>query len=339
MHPLLQYLTRCRGALCAFAWLLAVATGSSAQVLVVLSDETASYEEVAAEMRVQMRSVRDGRLRIDAVTADGVRGMDATLLGSYELVVTVGLAAAQAALDREHASVTPMLCLLIPRLAYERMTSGRASGRERRPSAVFIDQPLSRQLQLIRIALPQAHRVGVVFGPSSILVRDELRERARERDLVLKSAEVTDAAGVYGALQGLLPESDVLLAIPDAVAVNASTIYGLLLTSYRAQIPVVGFSEGLVKAGALLGLFSTSAQQGRQGAEIAARVLAGEAPPAPQYPKYFTVRGNYSVARSLGLRLPDEAALATALAARSEAAMVPPRPRTAVDAATPGKAP
>ena len=124
--------------------------------------------------------------------------------------------------ERALATLPLTLCLMIPRQAYERIVSGRPGGRERRVSAVFIDQPLSRQLQLIRTALPGAHRVGAIFGPSSIFVRDELRERARERDLVLKSAEVTDGASVYGALQSLLPESDVLLAIPDPVAVNAS---------------------------------------------------------------------------------------------------------------------
>ena len=87
---------------------------------------------------------------------------------------------------------------------------------------------------------------------------------------------------------------------------------------------MVGFSEGLVKAGALLGLFSTASQQGRQGAEIAARFLAGDGGlPAPQYPKYFTVRANYSVARSLGLRLEEEAALAAALAPRGESGKAP----------------
>jgi len=314
-------------------WMCCVAIGFTtiaaigwAQVLVVLSDDTTSYQEVAAEMQAELKSLREGRLRIDVVTAERVPGIDDPLLKGHELVVTVGLSAAQAVLTRERTLATSpfTLCLMIPRQAYERIAPSRAGGRERRVSAVFIDQPLSRQLQLIRTALPGAHRVGVVFGPSSILVKDELGERARERDLVLKSAEVTSAAGVYGALQSLLPESDVLLAIPDPVAVNASTIYGLLLTSYRAQVPVVGFSEGLVKAGALLGLFSTASQQGKQGAEIATRILAGDGGlPAPQYPKYFTVRANYSVARSLGLRLEEEAALAATLAPRGESGKAP----------------
>jgi ABC-type uncharacterized transport system substrate-binding protein len=116
-------------------------------------------------------------------------------------------------------------------------------------------------------------------------------------------------------------------------------VYGLLLTTYRAQVPVVGFSEGLVKAGALLGLFSTAQQMGKQGAEIVSRVLAGDAGlPAPQYPRYFTVRINNSVARSLGISLPDETALGTALITRSEQRETM-RPAVAAEPATAGRAP
>ena len=166
----------------------------------------------------------------------------------------MGLSAAQATIARENvlARPPPTLCLLIPRQSFQMLPPSLGSGRDRRLSAVFIDQPLARQLDLIRIALPEKTRVGVILGPSSELLRDELRENVRERGLIAKLAEVSESASVYGALQKVLPDSDLLLALPDPVAVNASTAYGLLLTSYRAQIPVVGFSEGMVKAGALL---------------------------------------------------------------------------------------
>ncbi len=158
---------------------------------------------------------------------------------------------------------------------------------------MFIDQPLSRQLDLIRTVLPEGRRIGVVFGPSSRELRASCATRRTERKLTVEGAEVAETSGVYGALQRSCPESDVLLALPDPVAINAGTVYGLLLTSYHAQVPVVGFSEGWVKAGALVSLFSTARQQGRQGAEIASRSLSGEGSVAvPQYPKYFTVRVN-----------------------------------------------
>jgi len=304
---------------CVAALLWLVASSVSAQVLVVLSDESASYQEVADELRIRLTSGREG-LRIEVLTAAALSNVDERDLGSYALVMTVGLAAAQAAVARENALAVlpPTLCLLIPRQSFERFVPTQAGARARRLSAVFIDQPLSRQLDLIRIALPDKSRVGVLLGPNSSEWQDELRDRARERSLTLAAAVVTEAAGVYGALQKVLPESDLLLALPDTVALNATTAYGVLLTSYRAKIPVVGFSEGLVKAGALLALYSSGRQQGKQGAEIANRILAGDGGlPAPQYPTYFTVRVNSSVARSLGIQMEEEATMAAALAARS----------------------
>ncbi len=323
---------------CVAAALALVAPSGAAQVLVVISDEAASYREVADEIQARRAPLRDGRLRIDVATAPSVTRVDERGLSSYELIVTVGLAAAQSTIARQAgaAAPRPMLCLLIPRQTFERLASAGDSGASRRVSAVYIDQPLSRQLDLIRIALPGKERVGVVLGPTSAGLARELRDNARERALVVNAAEIAETGGVYGALQDVLRRSDLLLAIADPLAFGASTAYGVLLASYHAQIPVVGFSDSLVKAGALIAVFSTPRQQGRQGAEIAGRFLAGEAAlPAAQFPRYFTVAVNYSVARSLGLPMEDEATLAAALAARARAA-APVAPLAARAAAPPG---
>ena len=82
------------------------------------------------------------------------------------------------------------------------------------------------------------------------------------------------------------------------------------------RVPLIGFSAGLAKAGALLSLYSTAQQQGVQGAAIARGVLVdGDELPPPQHPRHFTVRVNTHVARSMGLSLPDDATLARALEA------------------------
>jgi ABC-type uncharacterized transport system substrate-binding protein len=125
--------------------------------------------------------------------------------------------------------------------------------------------------------------------------------------------------------------------LPDPVVANADTVYGLLLTTYRAQLPVVGFSEGLLNAGALISLFSTARQQGRQGGEIARQILSSDGVlPEPRYPKYFTVRVNSSVARSLGLHLPPEDTLSAALNSRLEGARESHTPASSASAAPGG---
>jgi ABC-type uncharacterized transport system substrate-binding protein len=309
---------------CVAVVLAFAATTGCAQVLVVISDESASYQEVAAELQAQLAPLRNGRLRIDVAMPSQVAATDERGISSYELIVTVGVAAAQSVATRQAASATPRptLCLLIPRQSFEKLSLPAGAAATRGTSAVFIDQPLSRQLDLIRIALPDKDRVGVVLGPNSRGLERELRDRAQERRLVVNASQIVASTEIYGALQSVLRQSDLLLAIADPVAFTASTAYGVLLTSYHAQIPVVGFSESLVKAGALIAVFSTPREQGRQGAEIAGRFLAGDAAlPAPQFPRYFTVAVNYSVARSLGLAIQDEAAIGAALAARTRAAV------------------
>ena len=298
------------------AWLMP--TIVSAQVLVVLSDESSGYQAVVAELKTGLRGLRDGELPFDTVTAARFADVDAARFSHYELVVSVGLAAAQAVTARGGAAaLPPTLCLLIPRQGFEKLALPRDNGAERRVTALFIDQPLSRQLDLLRLALPESHRVGVILGPSSTSLADELRADAKARSLDIAPATVSERAALYPALQALLPQSDLLLLLPDPVAINADTVYGLLLASYRARVPVAGFSEGLLKAGSLVALFSTPQQQGAEGAEIARRLLAHDSGlPAPQYPRDFTVRVNASVARSLGLRMPTEQELQTALGAR-----------------------
>ena len=297
------------GLLLCVAVLAMRATTASAQLLVALSDGSAGYQSVADELRSGIGTRALHSQRVDVVTLGQMGNLDAKTFASYELVVTVGLAAAQAVAARtEDGPPPPTLCLLIPRQSFERLQP------HARMSAVFIDQPLPRLLDLLRAALPEHSRIGVVLGPTSKLLGSELGALAHERALTVEAAEATESSGVATTLQSLLPKSDLLLLLPDPMVINANTIYGLLLTSYRAQVPVVGYSEGLLNAGALLALYSSARQQGRQGAEIASSVLAHDASlPDPQYPKYFTVRVNASVARSLGLHLPSEAELSASL--------------------------
>jgi ABC-type uncharacterized transport system substrate-binding protein len=109
------------------------------------------------------------------------------------------------------------------------------------------------------------------------------------------------------ALQSLLLSSDVLLAIPDAEIYNASTIRNILLTTYRNKVPLVGFSPGYVKAGALCAVYSTPQQIAEQSAHMIKAFVDAHALPAAQYAKQFEVSINEQVARSLGLNIKSAA--------------------------------
>jgi putative tryptophan/tyrosine transport system substrate-binding protein len=314
-----QFLTRTVASLCVVV-LVALGMGASivrAQVLVVLSDDSPIYRDVGAELTTRLASLRDGHLPVDVTTASAVLASDARYRTPYELIVTVGAGAAQAMLEQAKSTGTPRptLCLLVSRQTFERLANAVERDTSRYVSAVFVEQPIARQLDLIRLALPGKTRIGAVFGPTSVAYAREMQDRARERGLELNRIDIADSGEMYPALQKILAGSDLLIALPDPVAVNASTVYNLLMTSYRAQIGVVGFSRATVDAGALLAVYSSARQQGRQAAEIAVRLLTGKGSlPAPQYPRYFTVAVNFFAARALGLSMEPESALAEALA-------------------------
>jgi ABC-type uncharacterized transport system substrate-binding protein len=108
-------------------------------------------------------------------------------------------------------------------------------------------------------------------------------------------------------LKAALETSDALMAVPDPLIYSRETAQPILLTSYRQQKPVFGYSQSYVRAGALAAVYSSSKQFAKQAAEIA--LISQQAPsllPPPQAPKYFSVIVNYQVARSLNIVLKSD---------------------------------
>lgn len=165
---------------------------------------------------------------------------------------------------------------------------------------LLLDQPLSRYLDLIRLAFPQRRQVGVLLAAENSLSARALHGAFEERGLTLHLARLDEEGSLVTRLESLLMQSEVLLALPDARIHNRSTVQPLLLTSYRYDVPVLAYSAAYAQAGALLALYSTPAQLAQQLAEMAASPPAAAASQV-RSPRYFTVSVNHAVARSMGL--------------------------------------
>lgn len=233
------------------------------------------------------------------------------------LIVAIGVGAwrGMAASDVK----APLLATLVPRSAYQVEAEQAARG-GRAVSALWLDQPVARQLDLLKIALPARSRVGVLLGPDSRLVEQELMRAAAERNLEIVAARVGGADQLPAALQRVLGEGDVLLALPDPQIYNGATIQNVLTSAYRHRLPLVGFSPAYVKAGAMLSVYSTPTQLGTQVGEIVRAVLGGRPLSAAQGPRLFSIGLNADVARSLGIVVVADAETRWAEQLRSEAA-------------------
>jgi putative ABC transport system substrate-binding protein len=268
---------------------------ADAAVAVLLSERSATHEELSEALKTEIER-GSGAMEIPVTT-------DLSLLPRppTRLLVTVGSNAFLAAVNAEIK--TPILATLLPRAAFDRIVEVAGRHGSRTLSAVVLDQPVGRQLDLIHIALPDKTRIGVVLGSESQALAGELQAAAAERDLHLETSRASGTDDIFHALQRLFGNSEVLLAEPDPTVFNGATIQNILLSTYRVQMPLIGFSPAYVKAGALVALYSTPAQIGVQAGDIARAVLAGKAMPPPQSPREFSVGTNAHVAHSLGLHI------------------------------------
>lgn len=275
-------------------------------VLIVASELAGAHEETVKALRTAFAP----EVPSTEIAAIRTGDVDDEALAQRRVIVTVGSEAARtvAAL----APRTAVLHTLLPRDAYERLPSPGAARR----SAIFLDQPVERQIALIVEALPEWRRLALLVGPQSRALATKLAAEARAQALEVSVENIASDREIYPALQRLLAERAVLLALPDSLVFNSYTIQNVLLTSYRHRSPLVGFSPAYVRAGALLGLYSTPRQIGQQAAEAVKAVLAGRELPRPQAPRLFEVGINQNVADSLGIQLDSAAAIAARVSRR-----------------------
>jgi hypothetical protein len=300
-----------------FVWLLGFACaallplpGSAARVAVVLSDDSEPYREVYHAVRTHLGDATHSVEPAYAATLPPSAVRDAGL------VVAVGVRAAEAI-----AGVSgrpPVLAVLVPRTWYLQTGRQRLGADQHVVSAIYLDQPFDRQAKLIREALPEARRVGVVISAEQAWLAAELGSALRAQQLALVEQTIAADTRLIRPLEAVLGDADVLLAVPDAQVFNRNTAQSLFLTSYRYRVPVVGYSASLTRAGALVSLHSSPAQIGRHAAEWVRQALRSgtRRVPGPAYPAYYSVSVNAQVARSLGIVLPSERELEQRLGAR-----------------------
>jgi ABC-type uncharacterized transport system substrate-binding protein len=272
-----------------------VARAAEPVVWVALSEAGGAHAEAAAAAANEIEGAGSGRG--DAVVRHW-REFRVGELPAPRLIIAVGNQARRGIMESEHKA--PLLAVLVTRSAHDHALAD-AGGRAH--SAVVLDQPPARQLAALRLALPALRRVGILFGPESRLQEAAFLRAATESGLQLVTGRVDSPELLGGVLQRTLEDSELLLAVADPGVFNNASIQNILTAAYRRRVPLAAFSPAYVRAGALLALYSTPAQVGRQAGEMARAFLAGRPLPPLQAPQDFVISINAEVARSLGIPL------------------------------------
>lgn len=267
------------------------ARAENVSIHVILSETGGSYSEFSDALR---ENLRNSNVTLNV--------LDITLpLPNSSLIIAVGMKAASLVASNNSQRV---LNVMIPKSGHKKLLKDFPR-RENSPlfSSVYLDQPFERQLSLIAAAFPERSRVGILFDNPPPDDLNALREKTAEYGLKLYEQEVGVHASVFDAVQKVLSNSDLLLALPVPSVYNSSTLRNILVSTYQAEIPLVGFSSAYVKAGAICAVFSTPAQFASQTSlTIRKFIETGNLPPA-QYPKFYEVAVNDRVALSLKINM------------------------------------
>jgi putative tryptophan/tyrosine transport system substrate-binding protein len=274
-------------------------------ITIVMSSPTSANLEFIEAFKVELVTAKSTNLRVKVIDLSETEKL--VVAENSELVIALGVKAIEASSKLKQS--TPVLGVFTPLPTFNSMlaNSRRVLGNF---SAIVLDQPYARRFSLIKTVMPEAKNLGVLLGPNSSLDIDELRESGDDAQFNIMQENIQQQADLIPNLTTLLEITDALMAIPDSFVYTRETAQPILLTSYRHQKPVFGFSQSYVRAGALAAVYSTSRQMAKQAAEIA--IKSQQSPgilPPPQAPKYFSVALNYQVARSLNIQIADESSI------------------------------
>jgi ABC-type uncharacterized transport system substrate-binding protein len=263
------------------------------RVLVLLSDGSTPYQSFGNYLTSKLPATIQVSIQNEPEKAEVHKQAD--------LIVAVGMKAALAATTESHI---PVLAAMITKGGYEELLAQASEGKLYQAiSAIYLDQPLDRQIAFIQAAIPRHRRIGLLYSPNGRFNMNFLRQKIADHGELLVAKPVLSAVKLFSTLDDLLENCDVLLAVPDNTIYNGVNIRNILLSTYRSGIPFIGLSQSYVTAGAIGAVFTSPEQVADQVASTIIGFTSSRALPAPQYPQEFTLSLNTEVARSLSIEL------------------------------------
>lgn len=166
-------------------------------------------------------------------------------------------------------------------------------------TAIYAEVSPADQMHLIAQLYGRRVTVAVLFTDTTAYLEPILRQAAQEEGLELHLERLAPDANAIPAL-ARVPSSAVILAVPDSRIYNAANLRTILESTYRRGQAVVGFSTTLVAAGTLAAAYSSIEDTITQLDDVLQAIAAGRTP-EPQFPRYWRVAINDSVARSLNV--------------------------------------
>ncbi len=271
------------------------AQNPQSRIFLILNESSTSHSQFFTELQQQLDFESQRLQKVDIKNFSRLTQG----LAEQDLIITVGTQAFEQVLQTD--LINSVWATLIPAQSFYSLTNIYTKTNAK---AWFINQPIKRRVALIKTVLPNVSNYGVLINESYRYQLDELVDEFNKNDLELVIKRVPAADSPINLSKDLFDQIEALFALVDPKILNRNTAKGILLSSYRRNIPVIAYSNSYVQAGALAAVYSTPAQLARQLAEDLNGFISGNTTQidASHYPQYFSVAFNNKVARSLSIK-------------------------------------
>jgi putative tryptophan/tyrosine transport system substrate-binding protein len=213
----------------------------------------------------------------------------------------IGVAFGSRAFDALAASDPALPLVLTMVLADDSASSSKS---QRLVPTVSLSVSAAAILAKLKSTFPRQKSLALLLGPSSRILRSELLVVAQRLGYTLQIVECSGPRDVLDAFAALRGRVDFVWCLPDNNLFPSAAVAPIVLASIRSRLPVIGFSEGFVRAGATVGFYPDYADVGVQTAEMVKRYLSEQEISRIEAPRKIRMAVNDRVLRVLGMERP-----------------------------------
>jgi ABC-type uncharacterized transport system substrate-binding protein len=237
------------------------------------------------------------------VTLNGI--MDAVKTQGVDLVMTISTPTLQAAI--RHFQETPVVFTTVANAV---IAGAGTSNAEHRPNVTGVStaSAYDEVAEALHECLPSARRVGTVFSPGEancVYNLEQMTKALKKYQIELIAVPANSPGEISDAATALCSRDiDALAQVIGNALENAFT--SITRAAHQARLPVFSFLSNSPRQGAVMAVARDYHDAGREGAQVAVRVLRGEDPAKIPFANVRRSRLviNLRKARELGLNVP-----------------------------------
>jgi len=268
-------------------------------VLIVCNSKDDPYEQAIQGFKEQLSLTQ--KVRFNEISLNVEKNPDlsiSTLIkdNKPDLIYSLGGESTDIAL-RNTTTIPIVATMILKKFSYKGVNN---------ITGVYLNYPLTIQFQWLKKFFPEQRKVAIFFNPEeNSTTIQEARKIASQESLELISIPVETPKELPYALDQLRNNIEILLAIPDEIAMSSKTAKEVLLASFRNRVPLIGLSDNWVKSGALYSLSWDFNDLGRQCAIQSDKLMKGASVQSVpiEYPRKTTYSINAKIAEHMNMEI------------------------------------